>query len=298
MADSQSQQSSSNELIYRAVVLAVAGLMALGIVRLRFCSPLTLPAKPPKPEATEASLQQVTKSVGANPVAYAGYLEQDSRRYQVVPGATPEQMGRVFPYRLDETRYTLNPGKKSDSVEVAGLRLSASVRKIRGSPRKMMVLNIENLGDKHLAYRIVTKPDPGTKACHSKPSLLHNAMAIAPGGREERSECLYRRRWKLRITRVETVELPPLAYHYVSRLRPELVGIDSRVSEGHSPPEGSPCNMVMPASVRNAVDSGRVTWRDLIDFFARHRCDTYRFPENYKAFSEDGQLPLPVMAPR
>lgn len=297
MAESQSQQSSSNELIFRIIVLAVAGILALGIVRLRFCYSVSLPAKPPMPEPQNVSLRQVTESLEANPVTYAGYLEEDSREYGVTPVATAEQMARMLPYRLDETRTTLDPAAASKVVEAAGLRLSVSVRDIKGTPQQMMVLGIENLTDKPLAYRVVTKPDRDTKVCTRKQHLSHNAVALGPGERAERSECIYRRGWRLDVVRVETIELSPLSFYYVSRIPPESVGVESRVSNGHNPPRGSLCSLMLSATVQNALDSGRLTWRDFIDFFARHRCDTYRFPEGYKAFSADGEKPLPVMPP-
>jgi len=44
-----------------------------------------------------------------------------------------------------------------------------------------------------------------------------------------------------------------------------------------------------------AIRSGDIEWRDLVDFFARHRCNTYSFFDRYKAFQGDGLEKLPVL---
>ena len=282
---------------FRIGVLILAALVAVGMVRLRFCSEMTLPAKVAAPEPREISLGDVTSSLGESPSIYAGYLEKDAETYGVAPVPEAKDMSRVLRHQVDDARQRLDP-KKNPSIESAGLKLSISVRKIEGTPLKMMVLGIENLTEKDLAYRIVTEPKGGAKACRRKVTLIHNAMAIKAGARVERSECLYRRGWTLELQRVETLELPSLSFFYVSKVPPEVVGIDSRVGGGHAPPVGRPCRILLPGTIRNARDAGDLTWRDLTDFFARHRCETYRFPEGYKALSEDGQVTLPAASVR
>jgi hypothetical protein len=234
-----------------------------------------------------------SKAAGANPDTYRGYLRDDSTAYAVRPAATIEQISAVLAHQSDTNGYVLKPD--DSPVEILGLKLTLEKRKIPGSPQRMMVLVIENPGDRYLAYRIDTAPSRGTKICHSKPDLRYNAMALPPGGREERSECMYRSGWYVKVTRVETLELSELGYYYISQVPPESVGIENRVASGHRPPKGSPCAVLLPQTVVRDRETGALSWRDLIDFFARHRCQTYRFPESYRAYT-GGDLALPVVA--
>lgn len=294
MAEPPRRSIQLGELPFRIIVFAVTALVVLGMVRLRFCAQLELPAKPPAPEPQQLSVRDVSREVKGDPAAYQGYLAADVKEYGVA-ATTSETMSKLLAYRLDETRRELDPASGMPGFEAAGLRLTAVVRRIEGRPERMLVLTIENLSNQPVAYRVVTTPDHGTQVCQRKPHLVHNAMALAAGGREERSECIYRNGWTINVDKVETVALTPLGYHYVSLVPPDVVGVEARVAKGHRPPAGTSCNLVLPASIARGRDQGRVSWRDLIDFFARHRCASYSFPEGYRAFARDGEKTLPVM---
>ena len=47
-------------------------------------------------------------------------------------------------------------------------------------------------------------------------------------------------------------------------------------------------------AIRNALAKNLATWRDIVDFYGRHRCETYRFPTGYRAFTRKGQWAVPV----
>jgi hypothetical protein len=49
-------------------------------------------------------------------------------------------------------------------------------------------------------------------------------------------------------------------------------------------------------AVRSGLEQGQIGWRDLVDFYARHRCPTYRFPSSYRAFRSDGERQVPDIA--
>jgi hypothetical protein len=51
----------------------------------------------------------------------------------------------------------------------------------------------------------------------------------------------------------------------------------------------------MPQVVRSGLENGRIGWRDLVDFYARHRCQTYEFPIAYRALKSDGERPIPAV---
>ena len=109
---------------------------------------------------------------------------------------------------MSDERFVLAARGKGASAERLGLVLSLSVSDIEGTPRRQMVLTVHNTTDEHLAYRVVTRPSQGTRPCYEKLDLAHNAIALAPGERLRRSECVYRSGYRLFVDKVETMILP------------------------------------------------------------------------------------------
>lgn len=289
-----------SDTAFRIAVATAAVLVGAAIMRLSFCRPVELPAVPPRPPAPRIEVAQVTATVASDPAEYAQRIATDSHALRVDPPATPADLARVMAHQAKATKLALEPKGKKASTEVLGLKLALSVSDIDGTPRRQMVLTIQNTTDHYLAYRVASRPSQGTRPCHEKSDFAHNAIALAPGEKVRRSECIYKRGWRLMIDRVETVELPKLSYFYVSALSPTALGLDRLSSRGHRAVGGRlPCQTFQSAVLDDALRSGATTWRDLIDFYARHPCQVYTFPNGYKAFAADGERPLPavVVAP-
>lgn len=273
----------------------IAGAVAicLGVLSLRMCGAVALPPKPPPPTMT-GSVQDVLKNASATHDSWRASIERDARALGV-PAPGDDVMSKKLVYRVDDEARVIAPGE--GAVEAAGLRLSVSTEAEEGRPRQALLLTIENLTDSDLAYHVVSVPRPGGAACNDRLLLAHNAIVVARGAKVVRSECIYRSGMSLAIERVETIALPALSSAYVSRLPPAAVGADPRLSRGHRPtlPSGmSVCTTVASQSVRADIESGATTWRDLVDYYARHSCENYQFPEGYRAFEKDGAQRLPV----
>jgi len=101
------------------------------------------------------------------------------------------------------------------------------------------------------------------------------------------------------VDRVETIRLPRLSYYYVSGLPGAALEVDRRdrlAARGHLPGGSrSPCRVFRSAEVMTAVAGGSATWRDLVDFYARHPCGVYSFNIDYKAFDREGERSLPFV---
>ncbi len=265
------------------IVVAVGGLLLMAtIASVRFCGSVALPPKPP-PVASQRESQF------ASPEIYKDFLASDSK-FAGVPTPTLADMSRKIEFRSDDKRHVLEVGHKP--IEVAGLSLSAQ-RKDRA-----LVLQIENVAGTTLAYTVVSTPFPDSSACSNARSLPHNAMVVEAHKTETRVECVWRAETAIVVTRVETAELSPLSAWYLSMVPPSVVGIEDRVARAHLPPEkGERCSPVVAQSVRNGLERGQIGWRDLIDFYARHRCATYQFHSGYRALKSDGELPIPAVAP-
>jgi hypothetical protein len=262
------------------------------VAKLRFCGELDLPPVPTPAGLTADESADVSQRVGESQTAYARYLEADGKTYGVRSAVSVDAMSRAFAYQRDGEPRVLRPG---DSIDVLGLRLRLTLQDLAESRAQQMALEIENTTDNALAYRVQTHPSKGTMPCHRKQDIPHNAIVVLPRGREIRSECLYRDGWTLEIQSVETIELPELSAIYVSWMSPGELGIDGRSSRGHRPlGERKPCDVHHPAGVFRGIERGEIAWRDLIDFYARHRCLTFRYQTGYKAFEKSGERPLPA----
>lgn len=267
----------------------VAGTIGLGLAisTLQFCGAVSLPAKPPPPADTLAASQEVLRRSTQTESGWVASLDKDALAAGV-EAPTPQAMSKKLVMRADEGTRTLAPGEPA--IDAAGLRLSAV------ESGGTLALVIENRATSDSAYRVVTRvrPDGG---CGRREVDAYNANVVPRGGREVRSECTYRGGMSLEISRVESIELSPLSAFYVSKVPPRALGADARLAVGHEPdlPGGAQvCNIAVSQALRAGLDSGAIQWRDLVDFYARHRCETYQFPLQYRAFVRDGERPLPA----
>lgn len=218
---------------------------------------------------------------------YKGFLESDAATAGA-PVPSIADMSKKLSYRVDEVRHVLNPGDAP--IEVAGLRIHLE----RSDESVIMV--IDNKLDSAVGYNVVSSASSGSSGCMAASPLPYNAMAIAKGGSERRTECKWRDGLSIIVTKVETLELLPLQAWYLSQVPPVQVGMEERLARGHHGVQtGEKCSPIMGAVVRTGLERGTIGWRDLADFYARHRCQTYQFPSSYRAFKEDGERPIPAV---
>ncbi len=288
-------------VLYRGVVamsdqqfragVGLAGIVLVAIITVvRFCGSMSLPPKSQPPHVVGKTESQIlsTKS-GASPAEYEEFLAKDALSLGV---RTPSiaDMSKKLVYRVDEARHVLEVGQPA--IELAGLRIVAM------HTDEAIDLKIENRTSFDVAYQVVSTPVPAAGNCNSARPLPFNAMVIAKGQSETRTECAWHDGIAIAVTKVETLELTPIESFYIEQVSPLAVGIEDRIAHGHHV-DGSVelCSEIVPQVVRSGLDRGEIGWRDLIDFYARHRCRTYLFPSTYRAFKSDGEQQLPVITP-
>ncbi len=271
----------------RLGTLAAALVLAVVIIYLRFCGDLSLPDKPPPPTGPSGTQRELlTQSTASQPI-YKEFLATDAATAGV-HAPTIEEMTKKLSYRVDEARHVLEPGQPP--IDVAGLRLHLE----RTSDQ--VVLVIDNLLDSDIAYEVTTAPSTGAQSCKSARPLPMNAMVIAKGGTERRTECAWREGMTIVVTKAETVEVQPLSAWYLSQVPPTAVGIEDRIARGHRGAKTQElCSSVLSQVVRTGIDRGNIGWRDLVDFYSRHRCQSYQFPPSYRAFKSDGERAVPAV---
>lgn len=192
----------------------------------------------------------------------------------------------------------MRPGSK---LETRHLSIEAQKRRIfvgdvgHGYRGDHLVLIIANRTARPLAYVVSTS---ARGKCGSKGVMPHNALAIKAGGKVMRTECLLTSGTQVRVKRVEVLEITPLGYYYVSRLDPGHLQLPSRTSRGHEIPGGlQPCRLLPWRRIKAGMRRGDVTWRDVIDFYARHSCDEYTFFTEY-GYDRKGPARLPAVPPK
>jgi hypothetical protein len=272
---------------FRLGVLVGGALLVATISYLRFCGSVSLAPKPPPPRGPIGTESQLLSQSTASPEVYRKYLENDASTAGV-RAPSIEEMSRKFAYRVDEARHVLEPGKPP--IELAGLRLHLE----RSNEGLMMV--IQNRLGSDLAYEVSSTASAGSYVCNSARPLPFNANVIAKGSSETRTECAWREGESIAVTKVETMEISPLSSFYLGQVPPQLLGVEDRLARGHRGVETKEkCSQVMSQVVRSGIDRGDIGWRDLADFYARHRCQTYSFPSRYRAFKSDDERTLPVV---
>jgi hypothetical protein len=273
-----------SDLQFKGAVAGAAGVLVLGITMMRFCGSVSLPDKPAL-QTTSGNAQQLVESSNASPVVFQDYLTKDAAAANVrVP--TVEEMSRKLLFRGDEGRQVLEVGERP--IESAGLRLTAK------RVDDKLVLDIENITKSDLAYHVISEPTPKIAGCTSVTPIPLNAMIIAKGEHQTRVECAWRANMAIAITRIESLEVSPLSAYYLNQLPPAQVGIEERVARGHRVPKSAERCIALTA-VRSGIENGEIQWRDLVDFYARHRCQTYPFPASYRALTADGQRRIPAI---
>jgi hypothetical protein len=288
-----------SETPFRIAVALAAVVLALLILRMRFCYDVELASLPPRPVPRRVSAAEVNRTVEASPEFYADHVAKDAVTYGLTTPPKATELGRALPYKvvsLDDV--VLDPADKNNRAEALGLVLRASVQSIEDRVDRQIVLSIENTTDTFLAYRVTTRPTRGVTPCSRKQDLPHDAIAIAPHKVERRSECLWSSGWKLQIERIETIELPELSYHYVSLLPAgAAIGFDPRTSRGHLSPDHEPlCRLYHSGELENHIRGGMIGWRDIVDFYSRHRCKTYTMSAGYRAVPDGQTIALPATA--
>jgi hypothetical protein len=268
--------------------VGVAGIaLVVAIATVRFCGSVSLPPKPAPPVVPHGTSSELLTRSSASPVVYQDFIARDAAKAGV-RAPTLDELSRKLPYRVDDTRHVLRVG--APPLEVAGVR----VRAIRIDNE--LALEIVNATGSAIAYDVASQPMPAAR-CDAAPVRAFNAMTIQQGGSATRIECGWRDGIALAITRVETIEVLPLSAWYLDRVPPSAVGIEPRIARGHQQPDGAErCAFALSQAVRSGLERGQIGWRDLVDFYARHRCQTYQFPASYRAFRADGERSVPAVS--
>ncbi|MBL4636879.1 MAG: hypothetical protein JKY56_23710 [Kofleriaceae bacterium] len=277
---------------FKALVIFVVVVVVGVVTRVRFYGDFEFPREPRRPTVHVGDLLDVSEKIEGSTDAYELHLQEDSVTFGV-GRVTLREMSEEFLYQTDRERRVLEVG---EGVRILDLKLTLKKETPKSAYNAQMMLTIENRSKIPVAYKITTSLSSGDLACTNMVHVAHNGIAILPGASTTRSECSYKKDRTLIISKVETVQLPTLGYYYLSSIRAsEMLG--TRRLKGHKAPLRSmACDGLQSTRQKIAIERGDILWRDIVDFYARHRCNTYSFFEGYKAFQGDGEEKLPALS--
>lgn len=277
-----------NNLVLYVLVAGVAVLLVGGIASMKFMNP---PPPPPPPPPAPTPERSMTTSLRYKPDFYAASVGEHAKRLGIA-APTIEALGAPLArsVEIDQPRKV----KVGETLTTPHLKIAVSVVKAwakggsgQGFRYEHLVTTITNTSAEPRAYLVETEFDTPDR-CRSQGAVTHNALALAPGEKAERAECLWRKGMTLQVKRAETIALPEIGYYWVSRLVPSQIGLEERTALGHAVPKDlSPCKFVPWRD----IEGGGATWADVIDFYARHDCDEYSFYKGYTFRTEPIALP-------
>lgn len=228
-------------------------------------------------------------------LALLGALRTDAARFDVPVEA--ERFLAPFPAMRTEGRWVLHGrGGRLVSRELrvtTGQRsLTTPLGDLGTYKAPHVVLTVENRTDRYIAFRVDTIPS-GLANCSPKAVLPQTTMVLGPREALSRTECLAKGVDRLTVERLEVMEVPPLSYHYLLKVRPVALGLSARISEGHRLPAGRQhCAGAPRQDIEQALRSGAASWFDVIDFYARHSCERHAFYSGYRRVG-----PPPTVSP-
>ena len=277
-----------SETGFRLAVALTAVALIAGIAHVRFGKMPGLPPRPASPPASVASAAALLSTSVASPAVWRNFLETDAKAAGVA-APTAAEMAKKLVYRSDLKQHEISLAEP----KLAAAGLSITMERAGES----VVLLVANTTESDVAYRVQGTPSAATSICNAVTPVATNALVLLKGGSQRRTICAFRSDLTMIINRVETVELPPLSSWYLQQVSPIALGLEPQLARAHHADVPSNCSPIVPQSVRSGLERGDLGWRDLVDFYARHRCETYQFPNNYRAFTRDHERTLPAVSP-
>jgi hypothetical protein len=222
-------------------------------------------------------------------------LEADFKTFDIAPISMDAlKLPNQFFHEISEP-VVIQPGRVHSTAHVA---IRASVERVNYKKSgatvstRHMVATLRNTSTRPIAYflRVVSA---ARGHCKVRGARMHNTMALLPGESAEVVVCAGRGAVKVEDLRV--LEITPIGHVYVSKVPPSAVGYDPVSATAHVPHKRVPmCSMVPGTRISNLLKLGKTSWRDVMDFYARHSCERFQFFAGYTMATEPVKR-LPVL---
>lgn len=292
--------TSTSLRILAAVVLALtllAGVYVSGKAR-RDTEQRVADLRAGVDRSTQAAEQEppLPASLELDPRQFEARMLEDLERFGIEP-VTVSDLAQPNAYFEEVSGpVTLAPGQSWSSAHV---RLKVRLDKVNYMQRGARVSSVhaiarlENISKRPIAYHIQVTGEAGK--CKVRGAREHNAVSLRPGESAEIVVCAGRDR--VRVERLEILEVTDLGHHYLSQVSPLALGQDGTTAAAHQPLVSvAACADLDTKTIVAYLQAGTAAWADVVDFYSRHNCHRLQFFPGYRR-AEQPLPQLPVAPP-
>lgn len=243
--------------------------------------------------STQAAEQEppLPASLELDPRQFEARMLEDLERFGIEPVTVSDLARPNFYFEEVSGPVTLAPGQAWSSDHV---RLKVRLDKVNYLQRGARVSSVhaiarlENISKRPIAYHLRMTGEAGK--CKVRGAREHNAVSLRPGESAEIVVCAGRD--KVRVERLEILEVTDLGHHYLSQVSPLALGQDGTTAAAHKPLVSvAACADLDAKTIAAYLQAGTASWADVVDFYSRHNCHRLQFFPGYRR----AELPLPQL---
>lgn len=270
------------------VVLALGGWAGSGLTDAYVAQAKELLAKEVAPERAREQALAAPPTYTETPVYYRTQLEASlaTLELQTDVDALLEQLRQpnVFYHPITHgAPVTMKVGelRREQALELTVLHEELRIK--RGgleSNSLHTLLSVVNQGSVALAYRLVARSKDGGD-CKMRAITQYDALVLDPGESARISICSGTH--EVELVDLRMMELAqPIQIRWIRQLPPLTLGLDEIAVRSHkSAKTVLSCGAVPSKDTARQLSAGVAQWEDVIDFYSRHDCNLYRWPESY-----------------
>jgi hypothetical protein len=143
------------------------------------------------------------------------------------------------------------------------------------------LLQVTNQGSVALTYRLIARSKDGGD-CKLRAITQYDAIVLDPGETARISICSGAH--EVELVDLRMMELAqPIQIRWLRQLPPDTLGLDDIAQRSHkSAKTVLSCGAVPSEETGKKISGGAAQWEDVADFYSRHDCNLYRWPDAYE----------------
>ncbi|MFV8750837.1 hypothetical protein ACNOYE_09840 [Nannocystaceae bacterium ST9] len=141
------------------------------------------------------------------------------------------------------------------------------------------LLRLHNVGSVPIAYWLVARSKDGGD-CRMRAITQYDALVLGPDEQARISICSGSH--AVEILDLRAMELTEIGARWIRQVPAQAFGLDEIAVRSHKPLKHvPPCSQVPVQDSAKRISAGPAQWEDMVDYYSRHDCNFYRWPEGY-----------------
>lgn len=179
---------------------------------------------------------------------------------------------------------TMRAGESRTEQQLELVVLHEDLRVKRGgleSNSPHTLIQLTNVGQVALAYRLLARSKDGGD-CKARAVTQYDALVLDPGETARVSICSGTH--EVEVVDLRMMELDErIQVRWVRQIPPAAFGLDEIAIRSHKSAKTVPsCGHVPSQATAKQLMDGAAQWEDVVDFYSRHDCNIYRWPNSYE----------------